>query len=122
MASGLHRQHRHDSRRLLFQHAMDVSYCDVVDPFEEERFWHRYFRSEPYHDPLLAYEDYAPAYRLGVFHRLGRAGYRTWQDCEAELHLLWDHYKVASLLDWERASEPIHAAWQRVDNALAWKH
>ncbi|HEY2346405.1 MAG TPA: hypothetical protein VGH80_11040 [Xanthomonadaceae bacterium] len=89
-----------------------------VDPVAEDLYWQRAFITEPYYDSELSYDDYAPAYRVGIAHRLGDQSERSWDEVEAEVQALWRHRKGISRLYWEQAKEPIRAAWHRVDHAL----
>lgn len=93
----------------------------LVDALEEERFWRRYFRSEPYYDPLVSCDQYAAAYRLGIYHRLAQGRISTWTDSEAALHLWWECHGGAVGMGWQQAQAPVRAAWMRVHNALTWR-
>ena len=92
-----------------------------VDPVAEDLYWQRAFITEPYYDDTLSYDDYGPAYRIGIAHRLGDAGARDWDDSETQLASLWQRHKGLSRLQWKEAREAIHAAWLRVDHALSTK-
>jgi hypothetical protein len=100
---------------------LDASSDGIVDVLDEELYWARYFRTEPGYDPLFSFQEYAPAYRLGIAYRLAR-GQRTWDDCEDELRYIWELHACSDYLPWERARGPARAAWTRVHNALSWRH
>jgi len=100
---------------------LDASFDGIVDPLDEELYWARHFRSEPDYDPLFSFDEYAPAYRLGIAHRLAR-DYSAWDDCEDELQWIWEHHRCSEYLPWDRARGPARAAWTRVHNALTWRH
>ena len=113
----------HDQRVFLdLQAATFEASFEIVDPVEEDRFWQRYFRTEPYFDPRRSYEDYGPAYRVGIAHRLGQEGHAAWWEVEDEARLLWRRHKGFSRLSWAQAADAIRAAWCRVDKALSWRH
>ena len=101
---------------------MDDSVAGIVDPLEEELYWNRYFRSEPYYDPGRTFEEYAPAYRLGIAFRLCCEHCAAWDACEDELREVWERNICNELMAWDEAREPIRAAWMRVQNALCWRH
>jgi hypothetical protein len=100
---------------------LDASSDGIVDAFDEELYWARYFRSEPGYDPSRSFEQYAPAYRLGIAWRLAD-DQRAWNDCEHELRSIWERHSCSECLPWELARGPVQAAWTRVHNALSWRH
>lgn len=90
-----------------------------IDPVAEDLYWQRAFITEPYYDPSLSYDDYGPAYRIGIAHRLGEGPRLSWEESEAGMESLWQHRKGISQLSWDQARAPIEAAWQRVDHLLS---
>jgi hypothetical protein len=82
-----------------------------------ELYWQRAFITEPYYDPDLNYDDYAPAYRAGIVDRLGQN--RSWDEAESDLQTLWNRFKGASRLSWDEARQAMQAAWYHTNNALA---
>jgi len=100
---------------------LDASSDGIVDVLDEELYWARYFRTEPGYDPALSFDEYAPAYHLGIVYRLAR-GQRAWDDCEHELRYIWELHACSDCLPWERARGPVRAAWTRVHNALSLRH
>jgi uncharacterized protein (TIGR02284 family) len=86
---------------------------EAVNPTREEAFWRENFNKQPYFIDGLTYDDYGPAYRLGLS---GRERYEDpWTSVEPRLATEWEGTRGASTLDWERASPASQAAWTRAD-------
>jgi uncharacterized protein (TIGR02284 family) len=86
---------------------------EAVNPTAEEAFWRENHSKEPYYESGRSYDDYGPAYRLGLS---GRERYQDpWQSVEPRLASEWDSTRGSSSLDWQRASPAAQAAWQRAD-------
>ena len=89
--------------------------AEAVDPTAEESHWRDNYTREPYYEEGRSFDDYAPAYRLGV---TGRSRYDDWNTAEPELRGEWDSTRGTSGLDWESARPASQAAWTRVDSSL----
>ena len=94
-------------------HRAVTAVAGIVRPDAEERHWQRCYRAEPYHVAGCAYEDYAPAYRLG-YSRFHGGGFRL-EDVMADAEREWPHVRGRSCLDWPQAAPAFAAAWQRQD-------
>ena len=86
---------------------------EAVNPTAEEAFWRENYDKEPYYERGRSFDDYGPAYRLGLS---GRQRYeQQWNDVEPKLATEWDGSRGSSSLDWQRASPASQAAWRRAD-------
>jgi uncharacterized protein (TIGR02284 family) len=87
---------------------------EAVNPTAEEAFWRDNYDKEPYYESGRSYDDYGPAYRLGL---TGRQRYEDpWTSVEPRLASEWDSTRGSSSLDWDRAKPASQAAWRRVDD------
>lgn len=90
--------------------------AEAVNPTAEEDHWRENYTREPYYEQGRSFDDYGPAYRLGV---AGRTKYDSdWDRTEPQLRSEWDSTRGSSTLDWEKARPASRAAWERVDRNL----
>lgn len=89
--------------------------AEAIDPAAEDRHWRDNYTREPYYEQDRSYDDYAPAYRLGV---TGRTRYDNWDAAEPQLANEWQATRGASSLDWDDARPASQAAWARVDSSM----
>ena len=88
--------------------------AEAVNPTAEEAYWREYYSGEPYYEPGRGFDDYAPAYRLGL---AGRTRYDTdWDTAEPQLAQEWESARAGSSLSWPQAREASRAAWDRIDS------
>lgn len=86
---------------------------EAVNPTAEEAFWRANYDKEPYYESGRTFDDYAPAYRLGL---TGRSRFEDpWQSVEPKLANEWISSRDRSTLDWDRARPASQAAWSRAD-------
>lgn len=90
--------------------------AESVNPTEEENHWREHYTGEPYYEQGRTFDDYGPAYRLGVSGRTKYEG--DWTAAEPQLASEWDSVRADSSLDWERARPASRAAWDRVDDRM----
>ncbi|MDB5741736.1 MAG: hypothetical protein JWR68_51 [Polaromonas sp.] len=86
--------------------------AESVNPTAEEAYWRDNYNREPYYQSGRSYDDYAPAYRMGVNGRAGYAG--SFDDAESRLASDWDSGRENSTLTWPQARDASRAAWDRV--------
>ena len=87
--------------------------AESVNPTAEEAYWKETYHREPYYEAGRSYDDYAPAYRLGL---LGRNEYNgSFEESENRLASQWETRKEGSTLAWSQASVASRAAWERID-------
>ncbi|GAB3663365.1 ferritin-like domain-containing protein [Ramlibacter alkalitolerans] len=86
---------------------------EAVNPTAEEAFWRDNYHKEPYYEQGRSFDDYGPAYRLGLS---GRDRYEdSWTSVEPRLAPEWESNRGNSTLNWDRASHAAGAAYQRAD-------
>jgi uncharacterized protein (TIGR02284 family) len=89
---------------------------EAINPTAEEAFWRDNYDKEPYYESGRSFDDYAPAYRLGLS---GRQRYQDqWTAVEPRLAPEWESNRGNSTLQWDRASHASRAAYERVDSQL----
>lgn len=84
-----------------------------IDAAAEERYWREQYRSQPYYDATLTFDDYLPAYRLG-YEGYDRYRGRSFDEVSQELRNEYDAGRGDGRLAWERAKDAVRAAWDRV--------
>jgi uncharacterized protein (TIGR02284 family) len=89
--------------------------AEAIDPKAEEKHWRDNYQREPYYEQGRSFDDYAPAYRMGV---TGRTQYDRWETAEPQLREDWQRERGTSALDWEKAQHASRAAWQRADASV----
>lgn len=88
--------------------------AENIDPTVERTYWSENYRSRPYYETGLTYEDdYDPAYTYGWEAR-ARYRDRNFDDVEPELRSDWERTKARSRLSWEQAKAAVRDAWDRV--------
>lgn len=89
---------------------------EAVNPVAEEAFWRENYDKEPYYESGRSFDDYGPAYRLGL---TGRQRYEDpWTSVEPRLASEWDSTRGNSSLNWDRAGPASRAAWSRADEQV----
>ena len=90
--------------------------AEAVNPTAEEAYWRDNYLKESYYEKGRSFDEYAPAYRLGV---TGRTRYEdSWDAAEPRLASEWDSTRGGSTLSWPQARPASQAAWTRVDSTL----
>jgi len=88
---------------------------EAINPTAEEAYWRENYAREPYYQQGRTFDDYAPAYRLGL---TGRTRYEGgWDSAEPQLASQWESARAGSSLDWQQAQPASRAAWDRVDSS-----
>ena len=93
------------------------SVADMIDPALEDAYWRENYRSQPYANRYLHYDEYESAYRTG-YTGYGKHAGKSWDDVEPELQSDWEQTKGKSSLPWSDARLATMAAWRRVARAL----
>jgi uncharacterized protein (TIGR02284 family) len=88
---------------------------EAVNPTAEEAFWKENYTREPYYEAGRTFDDYGPAYRLGVTGR--RPEDSDWTAVEPRLAGEWESNRGNSTLNWQQARPASQAAWERVGTA-----
>jgi uncharacterized protein (TIGR02284 family) len=88
--------------------------AEAVNPTAEEAHWRENYNREPYYEQGRSFDDYAPAYRLGL---TGRTRYEgDWETVEPDLESEWESARGGSSLSWPEARPASRAAWDRIDS------
>ena len=88
--------------------------AEAANPTAEEAHWRERYTSEPYYEQGRSFDDYAPAYRLGL---AGRTRYEgDWESAEPELASEWESARGGSSLSWPQAQPASRAAWDRIES------
>jgi uncharacterized protein (TIGR02284 family) len=89
---------------------------EAVNPTAEEAFWRDNYNKEPYYQHGRTWDDYGPAYRLGLN---GRSRYEDpWTSVEPRLASEWESTRGNSTLNWETAGPAANAAYHRADEQV----
>ena len=91
--------------------------AEALDPTAQEAYWRDNHTLEPYYENGRPFDDYAPAYRLGVEGRRDYPG--SFEEAEMRLADRWDTYRERSSLDWSQARLASRAAWNRTHDQLS---
>lgn len=87
--------------------------AESVNPTAEEAYWRENYIRESYYEAGRPFDDYAPAYRLGLY---GLSQYDgSFDDTESRLAADWDMKKETSTLSWAQARLASRAARERID-------
>lgn len=87
---------------------------EAVNPTQEEAFWRENYNKEPYYEAGRSFDDYGPAYRLGLSGR--QRSEDAWTSVEPRLASEWESTRGNSSLNWDRARPATQAAWHRADD------
>ena len=90
--------------------------AEAVNPTAEEAHWRENYDREPYYEQGRSFDDYGPAYRLGL---TGRTRYEDWDTAEPNLESEWESARGGSSLSWPQARPASRAAWNRIDDIRA---
>lgn len=88
--------------------------AEAVNPTAEEAYWRDNYTNESYVEKGRSFDDYAPAYRLGV---TGRTRHDSWDTAEPALASEWETARAGSSLSWPQAKPATRAAWDRIDTS-----
>ena len=88
--------------------------AEAVNPTAEEAHWRENYNREPYYEQGRSFDDYGPAYRLGL---TGRTRYQDWDTAEPNLESEWESARGGSSLSWPQALPASRAAWNRIDSS-----
>ena len=90
--------------------------AEAVNPTAEEAHWRENYNRESYYQQGRSFDDYGPAYRLGL---TGRTRYQDWDSAEPNLESEWETARGGSSLSWPEARPASRAAWNRIDSKRA---
>ncbi len=88
--------------------------ANSVDQVGEANYWRENYATRPYVTADRSYDDYAPAYSLGV-NAFERHRGREFDDVETDLADEWRQQPGASRLEWGDARQATRDAWDRLN-------
>lgn len=89
--------------------------AEVVDPTGEDAYWRSNYNGRPYVDSDSSYDDYGPAYGLGV-DAFSRYPGRGFDDIDHEMSQAWSTSSGVSSLGWDSARPAARDAWNRINS------
>ena len=95
---------------------VDMAAADGLDSNREDAYWRENFAARAYVEPGASFDDYGPAYGLGVT-AYGRYPGRRFEDVEPEMSGDWSVSRSGSSLSWERAKQAVRDAWNRISGS-----
>jgi hypothetical protein len=91
--------------------------AEKIDPTREDAYWRENYKNRSYVDATSSYDDYGPAYALGVEAQSKYPG-RDFDDVKGDLSRDWNSAPGRSTLDWSRAQHATRDAWNRVSDSV----
>lgn len=88
--------------------------AEAMDPTVEDAYWRDNYSNRHYVESGSSYDDYGPAYGLGV-DAYSRYPGRNFDDVEPELSQRWATGNGGSTLPWDNAKYAVRDAWHRVN-------
>ena len=82
----------------------------------DDPYWQQHFMRQPFFIDGLAFEDYAPAFRMGQTRQRDDT---LFEDVQCRLCTEWDDVKGRSRLTWHEARHAVRAAWERATQRQA---
>jgi uncharacterized protein YcfJ len=90
--------------------------AEKIDPTREDAYWRENYKTRSYVDGTGSYDDYGPAYALGVEAQSKNPG-RDFDDIKGDLSRDWNNARGQSSLDWSRAQHATRDAWNRISDS-----
>ncbi|MBK9605584.1 MAG: hypothetical protein IPO58_03840 [Betaproteobacteria bacterium] len=87
--------------------------AEAIDPTRELVYWRENYKTRPYADKGIAFDEYEPAYGYGVASYAKYPG-RSFDDLDSDLARDWNAARGTSTLAWDRARFASRDAWDRV--------
>lgn len=76
----------------------------------DDLYWQQQLTRQPFYIEGLTFDDYAPAFRMGLARQRDDT---LFEDVQARLCPDWDDVKGNSRLTWHEARHAVRAAWER---------
>lgn len=90
------------------------SVAEAIDPTREDAYWRTNYSDRPYVEQGSSYDDYGPAYGLGV-DAFSRNPGRKFDELEPQMSQQWNSGRGASTLEWDNARPAARDGWDRVN-------
>lgn len=91
--------------------------AEAINPTDEDAYWRDNYSQRPYVEQGSSYDDYGPAYGLGV-DGVSRYPGRTFDEAEPELSKRWNDSAGSSTLRWGSARNAARDAWNRANRTV----
>ena len=102
---------------LMSSHTTPAVAPSFVDFDGELRYWSSQYPDSPFFRPGLAYEDFEPAFKLGINVFLHGHG-RSFEEQSGDLADAYNRTRGSSPLDWNEAKPAAAAAGRRMKEKL----
>ena len=89
--------------------------AESVDPTVEHAYWKEAHARRPYYLEGYTYDDYGPAYEIGLRDVHKYKG-RPYEEVQETLAADWDMYRGKSRLTWPEATPAARDAWERAQH------
>jgi hypothetical protein len=90
--------------------------AEAFDPTREDAYWRDNYSQRPYVEAGSNYDDYGPAYGLGV-DAFSRYPGLSFDELEPQMSRQWTTNSGASTLRWDSARHAARDAWTRVNGS-----
>ncbi len=87
--------------------------AEAIDPTREDAYWRDNYGDRPYVEHGASYDDYGPAYGVGVDAASRHPG-RSFDEVEPEMSRQWNERSGNSTLQWDSARPAARDGWNRV--------
>ncbi len=87
--------------------------AQIMNPNAEEAYWSKEHQNRAYFDSVVAYDSYAPAYRMGIEAYSTYVG-RDFDEIEPQLAAQWEGARGTSRLTWDTAKLAVRDAYERL--------
>jgi len=84
--------------------------AQIMNPNAEEAYWSKEHQNRAYFDSVVAYDSYAPAYRMGIEAYVGR----DFDEIDPQLAAQWEGARGTSRLTWDTAKLAVRDAYERL--------
>jgi hypothetical protein len=92
---------------------------ESVDPSDGIGYWRAHHHKESYYEKNRPFEDYEPAYALGIAAAAQYPGREFDDALDAELGEAYARMQPAPVLSWSVARHPVYAAYRRQQTPAA---
>lgn len=87
--------------------------AEKIDHSAHDVYWRDNFYKRPYVESGSHFDDYGPAYRLGL-DTVRRHEGKTFDEAESEVSKEWHGARDTSKLEWDKAKHAVRDAWNWV--------
>jgi hypothetical protein len=92
--------------------------AEAVHPTNEDAYWRETYKTRPYYQDAIDYEDYRPAYEFGWMAAPMYTG-KTWEESEDDLRHNWEAGEYGTTtLNWDHAKNAVRDSFERASDQL----